>query len=162
MIPSLVESLLSISFLLILRSPVEVVISLCKAEKISSQTALNLWIGSVLRSENATRNYPRKIFTFSQLVNDPQSVLGVCSELWGASYMRSNIIDAQSFVTSSLYRNKSEMIRETFLEANPELYDLLCLADQIYDLFAQVDQDSRFFGHLEAFRREWIALIAQQ
>ena len=162
MIPSLVESLLSISFLLILRSPVEVVISLCKAEKISPQTALNLWIGSVLRSENATRNYSRKIFTFSQLVNDPQAVLGVCSELWGASHMPYNIINAQSFVTSSLYRNKSEMIRETFLEANPELSDLLCLADQIYDLFGQLDQDSNFCGRLEVFRREWIVLIAQQ
>ena len=162
MIPFLAEPLLSISFLLILRSPVEVVVSLCKAEKISPQNALNLWIGSVLRSENITRHYSRNIFTFSRLVSDPQSVLEECSELWGTSYTQSNVIDAQSFVTSSLYRNKSEMIRETFLEANPELSDLLCLADQIYDLFGQLDQDSNFCGRLEVFRREWIVLIAQQ
>ena len=51
-----------------IRSPVEVVASLVKAEGIDVQTALDLWIGSVLRSERMSRQHPRRLVRYDQLI----------------------------------------------------------------------------------------------
>ena len=69
--------------------PVESVISLCKAEEISSRHALHLWIGSVLRSEYLSRSYSRMIFTYQQLLESPDSILDSCSLLWSKSFAES-------------------------------------------------------------------------
>lgn len=132
MIPCLVESLVHIDFLLILRSPVEVVISLRKAEGVSLREALNLWIGSVLRSEVLSRPYSRRIFTYPELLASPQAVVDSCGELLGKSFMEPQLRDAQGFITPSLYRTKIDSVRSSFLQSNPDLVELLCLAEAIY------------------------------
>ena len=103
MTPCLVDSLLQLDFLLILRSPVEVVISLCKAEEISPYDALNLWIGSVLRAECISRPYSRNILTYYQLMNRPQSILDSFGLNWNQSFMESTLDQAKSFIRPSLY-----------------------------------------------------------
>ena len=163
MIPLLHESLLQINFLLILRQPVEVVISLCRAEEISTYDALNLWIGSVLRSEFVSRYYPRKIFTYPQLLQSPKNIIDSCINLWGYSFKDADLTRAKSFVTSSLYRVKSDSIRDSFLESYPDLRGLLSIADEIYNLFNSVTCDDYIFYHsLEKVRRKWIALLARR
>ena len=96
-IPCLVDSLLQLDFLLILRSPVEVVISLCKAEEISPYDALNLWIGSVFCAECSSRPYSRNILTYYQLLNRPQTILESIGLNWNQSFIESRLHQATSF-----------------------------------------------------------------
>ena len=105
-----------------LRQPVEAVISLYRAEKISLYDALNLWIGSVLRSEVISRYYPRKI-ALSPTYHSPQSVVDNSIDLWAGSFKQAKIFDAESFVQPTLYRTKSDSVRDSFIESNPELKD---------------------------------------
>ena len=162
MIPLFQDSLLQANFLLILRQPVEVVISLYRAEKISLYDALNLWIGSVLRSEVLSRYYPRKIVTYRQLIQSPQSVVNNCIDLLGGSFKQAKPIDAESFVQPTLYRTKIDSIRDSFVETNPDLQDFLFLAEEIYNVFDQhVCDNDNFFLALENLRRRWIKLLAR-
>ena len=143
---------------MILRSPVESVISLCKAEQISFKHALHLWIGSVLRSEFLSRSYSRMVFTYQQLLESPDSILDSCSLLWGKSFAESNSLEAKSFLRPSLYRTKSNSVRDLFLEENPDLAGLLSLADYIYGAFLRSSDD--LGRDLDQSRSRWIELLA--
>ncbi len=158
MIPCIDESFMHIDFLLILRPPVESVISLCKAEHISCRHALLLWIGSVLRSENLSRAYSRMVFTYQQLLESPDSILDSCSLLWGKTFVESNSLEAKSFLRPSLYRTKSNSVKDSFLEENPDLADLLAFADYIYGVFLR--SSDNLDRALDQSRSRWIELLA--
>ena len=158
MIPCLVDSLLQLDFLLILRSPVEVVISLCKAEEISPYDALNLWIGSVFRAECISRPYSRNIFTYYQLLNRPKTILNSLGQNWNQSLMESRLDQATSFLRPSLYRTKVDNVRESFVAANPELTSLLALAEQIFDCFQHPTPDIARTS--EKLRYQWVEILA--
>ena len=158
MTPCLVDSLLQLDFLLILRSPVEVVISLCKAEEISPYDALNLWIGSVLRAECISRPYSRNILTYYQLMNRPQSILDSFGLNWNQSFMESTLDQAKSFLRPSLYRTKIDNVREPFVATNPELTSLLELAEEIFDCFQQPIPD--IANTSERLTHQWVEILA--
>ena len=158
MIPCLVDSLLQLDFLLILRSPVEVVISLCKAEVISPYDALNLWIGSVLRAECISRPYSRNILTYYQLMNRPQSILDSFGLNWNQSFMESTLDQAKSFLRPSLYRTKIDNVREPFVATNPELTSLLELAEEIFDCFQHATPDIASIS--ERLNYQWVEILA--
>lgn len=160
MIPSLIDSLLQLDFLLILRSPVEVVISLCKAEEISPYDALNLWIGSVFRAECMSRPYSRNIFTYNQLLNKPQTILDSFGLNWNQSFMESRLDQATSFLRPSLYRTKVDNVRESFVATNPELTSLLVLAEQIFDGFQHPTPDIARAS--EKLRYQWVEILADR
>ena len=158
MIPCLDRSLIQLDFLLILRSPVESVISLYKAENISFRQALHLWIGSVLRSEYMSRAYSRMVFTYQQLLESPDSILDSCGLLWGKSFAESNALEAKSFLRPSLHHTKSNSVKDLFLQENPDLANLLSLSEHIYDLFQHSSHDlSRL---LDESRLKWIEYLA--
>lgn len=160
LIPCLVDSLLQLDFLLILRSPVEVVISLCKAEEISPYDALNLWIGSVFRAECMSRPYSRNIVTYRQLLNRPQTILDSLSLSWNQSFMGSRLDQAISFLTPSLYRTKVDNVRESFVATNPDLTTLLALAEQIFDCFQRPTPD---IAHIsEKLNYQWVEILADR
>ena len=158
MTPCLVDSLLQLDFLLILRSPVEVVISLCKAEEISPYDALNLWIGSVLRAECISRPYSRNILTYYQLMNRPQSILDSFGLNWNQSFMESTLDQAKSFLRPSLYRTKIDNVREPFVATNPELSSLLELAEEIFDCFQHATPDIASIS--ERLNYQWVEILA--
>ena len=160
MIPCLIDSLLQLDFLLILRSPVEVVISLCKAEEISPYDALNLWIGSVFRAECMSRPYSRNIFTYNQLLNKPQTILDSFGLNWNQSFMESRLDQATSFLRPSLYRTKVDNVRESFVATNPELTSLLVLAEQIFDGFQHPTPDIARAS--EKLRYQWVEILADR
>ena len=160
MIPCLIDSLLQLDFLLILRSPVEVVISLCKAEEISPYDALNLWIGSVFRAECMSRPYSRNIFTYNQLLNKPQTILDSFGLNWNQSFMESRLDQATSFLRPSLYRTKVDNVRESFVATNPELTSLLVLAEQIFDCFQHPSPDIARAS--EILRYQWVEILADR
>ena len=158
MIPCIDRSLMQLDFLLILRPPVESIISLCKAEQISSRQALHLWIGSVLRSEYLSRHYSRMVFTYQQLLESPDSILDSCGLLWGKSFTEVISLEAKSFLRPSLYRTKSSSVRDLFLEKNPDLTTLLSLADHIYGVFERPSHE--LDRALDKSRSKWIQLLA--
>ena len=160
MIPCLIDSLLQLDFLLILRSPVEVVISLCKAEEISPYDALNLWIGSVFRAECMSRPYSRNIFTYNQLLNKPQTILDSFGLNWNQSFMESRLDQATSFLRPSLYRTKVDNVRESFVATNPELTSLLVLAEKIFDGFQHPTPDIARAS--EKLRYQWVEILADR
>ena len=156
--PCIADSFMQLDFLLILRPPVESVISLCKAEQISSRHALHLWIASVLRSEYLSRSYSRMVFTYQQLLESPDSILDSCSLLWGKTFVESNSLEAKSFLKPSLYRTKSNSVKDLFLEENPDLVGLLAFADYLYGVFVRSSDD--FYRDLDQSRSTWIELLA--
>jgi len=158
MIPCIADSFMQLDFLLILRPPVESVISLCKAEQISSRHALHLWIASVLRSEYLSRSYSRMVFTYQQLLGSPDSILDSCSLLWGKTFVESNSLEAKSFLKPSLYRTKSNSVKDLFIEENPDLVGLLAFADYLYGVFVRSSDD--FYRDLDQSRSTWIELLA--
>ena len=160
MIPCLIDSLLQLDFLLILRSPVEVVISLCKAEEISPYDALNLWIGSVFRAECMSRPYSRNIVTYRQLLDRPQTILDSLSLSWNQSFMESRLDQATSFLRPSLYRTKVDNVRESFIATNPDLTSLLALAEQIFDCFQCPTSD--IVHTSERLNYQWVEILADR
>ena len=160
MIPCLVDSLLQVDFLLILRSPVEVAISLCKAEKISPRDAINLWIGSVFRAESMSRPYTRNTFTYHQLLNTPQTILDSLGLAWNQSFNESRLDQARSFLQPSLYRTKVDSVRESFLERHPDLANLLALAETIFECFQY--PTSEILQISESLNCQWIEILADR
>ncbi len=160
MIPCLFDSLLQLDFLLILRSPVEVVVSLCKAEEISPYDALNLWIGSVFRSECISRPYSRNILTYYQLLNRPKTILDSFGLNWNKCFMESSFDQATSFLRPSLHRTKLDYVRESFVATNPELISLLTLAEQIFDYFQHPTPDIARTS--EKLRYQWVEILADR
>lgn len=157
-IPCLSRPIAVVDFLLMLRSPVEVVMSLCCAEKIDAASALHLWIGSVLRSERVSRFYPRRIFTYSQLLESPKAVLESCCSLWGLNQSDFSSEEARSFIRPSLHRQKLNLIRQSFLQDNPGLAAPLQLAEEIYSLFG--DHNEIDTVQLDQLNRRWLQMLA--
>ena len=158
MTPCLLNPLIEVDFLLILRSPVEVISSLCKAEDICPRDALNLWIGSVLQSEYLSRFYPRRIFTYLNLLEAPGIVFNSCCSLWGLNPSEFNKDKAMEFIRSDLYRQKSFSLRSEFKSMHPDLESLLLLAEEIY-VYTQ-DSNRDFSYCSEFFRRRWLECMA--
>ena len=156
LIPSLLQPFIKTDFILIMRSPVEVVASLCKAEVIDIQDALNLWIASVLRSEYLSRDYPRLLINFPQLLTDPGSIFDSCCSLWGESAVNLSIENALEFVQPSLHRQKQDRLRQAILESHPKLHDLLSLAESIYELGSS--STSELPQHFDRCHCQWLRL----
>ena len=159
-VPCLSRSISNVDFLLMLRSPVEVVSSLCRAEDVDPESALHLWIGSVLRSERISRFCPRRIFTYSQLLESPQTVLESCCSLWGLNLSEGFFQEAQSFVSSSLHHQKFNLIRQDFVLQNPRLVPALQLADDIYGVF--LDHKEVDFAQLDRLNRLWLQILVSR
>lgn len=159
-IPCLSRSIISVDFVLMLRSPIEVVSSLCRAENIDAESALHLWVGSVLRSERISRFYPRCILTYSQLLESPQMVLESCCSLWGLNSSDHLLQEAQSFIRPSLYRQKFDQIRKNFALTNPNLIDTLRLAEKIYNVISSSHKVDT--AQLDLLDRRWLEILASK
>ena len=138
-----------------IRSPVEVVASLVKAEGVDIKTALDLWIGSVLRSEFLSRQHPRRLVHYDQLIRDPESVLDSCCSMWGLSPSDMKISSALGFVDPSLQNQRRNDSRRQILETCPEVGPRLDVADELYQasMLASPELTHRF----DQLKRVWLA-----
>ena len=131
---------MTVDYLLILRSPVEVVASLTAIHPIRALDALCLWIASVLNSERETRHLPRRFIGFPELLAAPQDVLTRCRSMWGFSTDATNDDPALSMIDVSLHRQKTLQARERILADSPQLEHLLNFADLVYDAVMNADE----------------------
>ena len=130
-----------VDYLLILRSPIEVVASLTAIHPISPLNALCLWIASVLNSERQTRHLPRRLIAFPELLSAPEGVLSRCRSLWGVSADVSNDDSALAVIDASLHRQKGFHLREQILVKAPQLNHLLDFADVVYSAVMKIERD---------------------
>ena len=151
----LVQPFIQVDFLLMIRSPVEVVASLVKAEGIAIKTALDLWIGSVLRSECMSRQHPRRLVHYDQLIRDPVSVLESCCSMWGLSHSEMNSSSALGFIDPSLQNQKKNDSRRQILEISPGLESRLDMADELYQ--ASMLSSAEMAHRFDQLKRLWLA-----
>ena len=129
-----------VDYLLMLRSPIEVISSLTAIHPISPLDALCLWIASVLNSERQTRHLPRRLVAFPELFSAPKDVLSRCRSLWGPSVDEINDQSSLAMIDVSLHRQKSLQVRKQILDQAPQLDHLLNFADLVYDAVMRVDR----------------------
>ena len=151
----LIQPFIQVDFLLMIRSPVEVVASLVKAEGIAIKTALDLWIGSVLRSECMSRQHPRRLVHYDQLIRDPVSVLESCCSMWGLSHSEMNSSSALGFIDPSLQNQKKNDSRRQILEISPGLESRLDMADELYQ--ASMLSSAEMAHRFDQLKRLWLA-----
>ena len=155
LLPCLQSGLMEVDYLLILRSPVEVIASLNKSEGIGFNESLKLWIDSVLSSERLTRHCRRNIVTFSGLLENPAGILRSCYATWGiANVDNSHLEDASDFVDVGLHRQINENIRNDLLVAHPHLSGLLNFAERLF-VAVSTPEHSHQNLKLDQLRREW-------
>ena len=157
LLPCFQSELMDVTYLLMLRSPIEVIASLNKSEGTDFKTALLLWIASVLGAERFTREEQRTVVTYSQLLARPEDVLESCRSLWGEMSLGSPSIQPSAFINSSLHRQKQSDLREDFIVNYPSLSPLLSFAERIYDLLSGCSADDQMDG-LDSFNRRWLYL----
>jgi hypothetical protein len=110
--PWLESNLVRWNILLIMRNPLEVAQSLAKAEKISKESAMRLWLHYLFSAEQISRQHPRLVVTFEEVIMDPRLCLDQCLELVGADSTTLKSDEGLAFVTSDLYREKSTEIKK--------------------------------------------------
>ena len=158
LLPCLHSGLIEVDYILITRSPIEVIASLNKSEGIDYERALDLWIISVLTSERLTRQSCRTITTFTELLANPKSVLKSCSTIWSAEGFDSSqqsVDEAADFIDNDLCRQKEYVIRRSILADNPHLSCLLNLAERIFNAVSAPGYSGNGL-ELDRLRREWI------
>ena len=155
LLPSFTSAGLTSDYLLILRSPIEVITSLTAIHPVSAQDALCLWIASVLQSERITRYVPRQIFTFEHLLHAPDAVLTSCRAMWQSDLDLSSDQLAMNFIDPSLHRNKVPHLRACMLEHSPHLEPLLTFAEGIYSILALPDEVN-VHVRLDKMHAEWM------
>lgn len=145
---------LGVDYLLILRSPIEVVASLTEIHPISALDALCLWIASVLNSERLTRYLPRRLISFPDLLAEPQEVLSRCRSMWGTSADAKNDHSALAMIDVSLHRQRSLDVKERILADSTQLFELLEFADLVYETVLHADQPDSS-EHLDGLYQVW-------
>ena len=143
-----------VDYLLMLRSPIEVISSLTAIHPISQLDALCLWIASVLNSERQTRHLPRRVVAFPELLCAPKDVLSRCRSLWGPSFNEINDDSPLAMIDGSLHRQKALQVREQVLSQAPQLDHLLDFADLVYDALMHVDRHDGP-GQLDGLNQVW-------
>ena len=137
--PSFASGLIPIDYLLILRSPLEVIFSLQKSEGLDLCSGLQLWIESVFHSESLTRYLPRRILTYSSLLDSPEKIISSCNELWGFQSPNTHTTDLRQFVDSRYRHQKASNLLSIFESNHRDLMPYLELADFMYKLMASSD-----------------------
>ena len=105
-----------------------------------------------------SRPYTRNTFTYHQLLNTPQTILDSLGLAWNQSFNESRLDQARSFLQPSLYRTKVDSVRESFLEINPDLANLLALAEKIFECFQYPTSDISQIS--ESLNCQWIEILA--
>ncbi len=156
LLPCLQSGLVEVDYVLILRSPIEVMSSLNKSEGICFRDALTLWIVSVLSSEQLTRQCRRTIVTFSKLLENPRDFLTSYYSARGISPVKDNSVfeDSIDCIDVGLRRQFHDDIRSNVLKANPDLSELLIFAERVFSTILAQDCSPDGFK-LDQLSREW-------
>ena len=159
-LPFFGAGLVPTDYLLILRSPLEVIFSLEKSEGLDLCSALRLWIDSIFKSEYLTRYLPRRLFAYGSLLESPEVVLSSCYELWSSPLQVSAMNDSLRLIEPRFRRQSARELRSKFEDEHGELMPYLELANYMYEILLSGDT-AEVHAQMNDLRDQWdVALSA--
>ncbi len=175
--PWLESRLIETSFIITIRSPLEVCNSLKLAQGTDLQISLLLWIKSIIMAEEATRGYKRVFITYDALLQDPKIALETCiklvrsfddqvpsvrTESYNSIAHPASFTEATSFIDPSLRRQRAIINDEVFLTNNRRNIDkLITIAERIYSAVQEnMENDRTISKLLDEVRESWENILA--
>ncbi len=125
-------------YLLAMRNPLEIAVSLQREHQIEEGAGLLLWLDHVLRSERDTRGRPRIVVSYESLLDDWRRVLRRTEQQLGISFprlSRGSEAEIDRFLSGSL-RNRH--VQSASLEKRADLTDWV---KQVHEWAVQADRD---------------------
>ena len=164
---------------LTLRNPLDVAASLEKRDGFSPYKSYLLWLRHVLDAERQSRNWPRAIVTYDQLLKNWQGVADHISQKTGIVWPRQSSLSAveiDSFLTPNL-RHHSHSVDT--LRACPEVADWVkktyglfihamedgessAFYDDLDEISSKFDEACHAFGRLVTAEEKKLELVQQQ
>ena len=113
--PLIDANALDLTIFIPVRHPLEVARSLQTAQGTSLQQGLVLWIAHVLEAERYTRDLPRMIIDFRDLMQHPDAVLDRCRVLLGTTSFQAGDLSGQAagFIDPNLQRQRADIVDES-------------------------------------------------
>jgi len=140
---------------LIVREPLAVVRSLQRRDQLPVNRALLLWLQYTLEAERYTRQLPRLLLSYRQLLADPDGVLARCRQFW----------PEQSWSAAGSYRidpslnHGQEHDAQLEAQAEPALVEL---ANTVYGLLAAPAADLEQLDRAHGQMRQRLQLAEEQ
>ena len=125
-------------YLLAMRNPLEIAVSLQREHQIEEGAGLLLWLDHVLRSERDTRGRPRIVVSYESLLDDWRRVLRRTEQQLGISFprlSRGSEAEIDRFLSGSL---RNQHAQSASLEKRADLTDWV---KQVHEWAVQADRD---------------------
>lgn len=151
-------------FLMPIRHPSEVALSLGDRDQITQLDSIFLWLYHVFEAESQTRGMRRVFIDFDLLVEDPVRVMSQCAELICEFPMNLNL-SASSFVDSALRHHAIKQVThsnkaiQSSVHSETDLSSTAILAYQL--LTSTVDKDHDFERQMDELYRQWVLSLPQ-
>jgi hypothetical protein len=140
---------------LIVREPLAVVRSLQRRDQLPVNRALLLWLQYTLEAERHTRQLPRLLLSYRQLLADPDALLGRCRQFWPEQRWS---VEGSYRIDPSLNHGQE---RDAQLEAQAEPA-LLELANTVYGLMVAPVPDLEQLEQAHGQMRQRLRLVEEQ
>ena len=129
--PLLDAGAIAFTFFLPVRHPLEVARSLQAAQGTTLERGIALWIAHVRVAERQTRDQPRLILAFRDLIHQPEAVLARCRQLIDRGTGTAKLSgEAAGFIDPSLQRQRDEPLTDAL---TPSAQSLLKTAMALHD-----------------------------
>ena len=118
-----------VAVVLAVRQPEAVAASLVRRDQLPPARALLLWLSHTLEAEQATRQFPRLVLSYEQLLQDPAAALQRCQQLVGLPITTPSPDLLGEWIRPGLNRYQGRSEAE---EPKGEAQSLLKLANTVY------------------------------
>ena len=150
-----------VSVVLVVRQPEEVAASLLSRDQLPLDRALLLWLSHMLEAERATRQLPRLVLSYAQLLEDPTEVVQRCQQLAGLPIAAPSFELLGQWIRPDLnhFRRRPED-----LEPNGETKTLLHWANRVYGalLDPAAEQQQELLDRAQGVLQEKLHALLEQ
>jgi len=150
-----------VSVVLVVRQPEEVAASLLSRDQLPLDRALLLWLSHTLEAERATRQLPRLVLSYAQLLEDPTEVVQRCQQLAGLPIAAPSVELIGQWIRPDLnhFRRRPED-----LEPNGETKSLLHLSNKVYGalLDPEAEQQQELLDRAQGVLQEKLHALLEQ
>lgn len=150
-----------VSVVLVVRQPEEVAASLLSRDQLPLDRALLLWLSHTLEAERATRQLPRLVLSYAQLLEDPTEVVQRCQQLVGLPIAAPSVELLGQWIRPDLnhFRRRPED-----LEPNGETKSLLHLSNKVYEALLEpaAEQQQELLDRAQCVLQEKLHALLEQ
>ena len=150
-----------VSVVLVVRQPEEVAASLLSRDQLPLDRALLLWLSHMLEAERATRQLPRLVLSYAQLLEDPTEVVQRCQQLAGLPMAAPSVELLGQWIRPDLNHFQR---RPEDLEPNGETKTLLHWANRVYGalLDPAAEQQQELLDRAQGVLQEKLHALLEQ